>query len=121
LDSALPAIRKHHQAFCIKYGTGSLSDHQDTSFALDQGGLPWRLEEYADKLIQPYEGGLSCRVEPSFRLLHPLSSASLASRLFQLTPSHTEEALELVALAFTTVVSIAVGSTVVQPYAVAWR
>jgi hypothetical protein len=42
-------------------------------------------------------------------------------RLFQLTPSHTEEALELVALAFTTVVPIAVASTVVQPYAVEWR
>src|SRR5207245_11549111 len=41
--------------------------------------------------------------------------------LFQLTPSHTEEALALVALAFTTVVSIAVASTVVQPYAVEWR
>jgi len=54
-------------------------------------------------------------------LLHPVLSASLASRLFQLTPSHTEEAWELVALAFTTVVSIAVESTVVQPYAVEWR
>jgi hypothetical protein len=63
----------------------------------------------------------SCRVEPLFRLLHPLSLASCALRLFQLTPSHTEEALELVALAFTTVVSIAVASTVVQPYAVEWR
>src|SRR5438445_6717878 len=61
----------------------------------------------------------SCRVEPLFRLLHPLSLASCALRLFQLTPSHTEEAL--VALAFTTVVSIAVASTVVQPYAVEWR
>jgi hypothetical protein len=57
--------------------------------------------------------------------------ASRVLRLFQLTPSHIEEALELVALAFTTVVSIAVvsiavvstavGSTVVQPYAVEWR
>ena len=63
----------------------------------------------------------SCRVEPLFRLLHPLSLASCALRLFQLTPSHTEEALALVALAFTTVVSIAVASTVVQPYAVEWR
>jgi hypothetical protein len=42
-------------------------------------------------------------------------------RLFQLTPSHTEEALELVALAFTTVGSIAVASIVVQPYAEEWR
>jgi hypothetical protein len=37
------------------------------------------------------------------------------------TLSHIEEALELVVLAFTTVVSIAVASTVVQPYAVEWR
>ena len=36
-------------------------------------------------------------------------------RLFQLTPSHTEEALVLVALAFT-----AVASTVVQRYGVEW-
>jgi uncharacterized protein YqcC (DUF446 family) len=42
-------------------------------------------------------------------------------RLFQLTLSHIEEALELVALAFTTVVSIVAASTVVQPYAVEWR
>jgi hypothetical protein len=41
-------------------------------------------------------------------------------RLFQLTPSHTEEALVLVALAFTTVVSTAVASTVVQRYGVEW-
>jgi hypothetical protein len=42
-------------------------------------------------------------------------------RLFQLTLSHIEEALELVALAFTTVVSIVAASTVVQSYAVEWR
>jgi hypothetical protein len=36
-------------------------------------------------------------------------------------PSHIEEPLELVALAFTTVVSIVVVSIVVQPYAVEWR
>jgi hypothetical protein len=41
-------------------------------------------------------------------------------RLFQLTPSHTEEALALVAQASPTVVSIAVTSTVVQRYAVEW-
>jgi hypothetical protein len=41
-------------------------------------------------------------------------------RLFQLTPSHTEEALALVAQAFTTVVSIAVAYTVVQRDAVEW-
>ncbi len=54
-------------------------------------------------------------------MLHPLSSASPALRLFLLTPSHIEGALELVALAFITVASIAVASTVVQPYAVEWR
>jgi len=47
-------------------------------------------------------------------------------RPFQLTPSHIEEALALVALAFITVASIAVGFIVVafivvQPYAVEWR
>jgi hypothetical protein len=63
----------------------------------------------------------SCRVDPLFRLLHPLSLASRVLRLFQLTPSHTEEALALVALALTTVVSIAVASTVVQLYAGEWR
>jgi hypothetical protein len=36
-------------------------------------------------------------------------------------PSLIEEALELVALAFTTAVSIAVALIVVQPYAVEWR
>jgi hypothetical protein len=50
-----------------------------------------------------------------FRLLHPQSSASFVSPPFQLTPSHIEEALELVALAFimavyTVVESIAVAS-----------
>jgi hypothetical protein len=47
-------------------------------------------------------------------------------RLFQLTPSHIEEALAFIALAFITVASIAVGFIVaafivVQPYAVEWR
>jgi hypothetical protein len=47
-------------------------------------------------------------------------------RPFQLTPSHIEEALALVALAFITVASIAVAFIVaafivVQPYAVEWR
>jgi hypothetical protein len=68
-----------------------------------------------------HEGDWSCPVEPSLRLLHPLSLASPVLRPFQLTPLHIEEALELVALAFTTVVSIATASTVVQPYAVEWR
>ena len=77
------------------------------------GGLWFRVRTVSPRKDQ------SCRVEPLFRLLHPLSLASCALRLFQLTPSHTEEAL--VALAFTTVVSIAVASTVVQPYAVEWR
>jgi hypothetical protein len=36
-------------------------------------------------------------------------------------PSHIEEALELVALAFTTAVSIAVAFIVEQPCAVEWR
>jgi len=59
-------------------------------------------------------------------LLHPLSLASRALRLFQLTPSHIEEALALVEPAFITVASIAVGFIVVafivvQPYAVEWR
>ena len=79
------------------------------------GGLWFRVRTVSPRKDQ------SCRVEPLFRLLHPLSLASCALRLFQLTPSHTEEALALVALAFTTVVSIAVASTVVQPYAVEWR
>jgi hypothetical protein len=42
-----------------------------------------------------------------------VSSASRVSRLSQPTPSHIEEALELVALAFTTVVSIAAAFIVV--------
>jgi hypothetical protein len=63
----------------------------------------------------------SCRVEPLSHFLHPLSLALRVLLLFQLTPLHTEEALALVALAFTTVVFIAVASTVVQPYAAEWR
>jgi hypothetical protein len=58
----------------------------------------------------------SCRVEPLSHFLHPLSLALRVLLLFQLTPLHTEEAL-----AFTTVVFIAVASTVVQPYAAEWR
>jgi hypothetical protein len=64
-------------------------------------------------------------------LLHPLSLASRVLRLFQLTPSHIEEALALVALAFIMVASIVeafivvpfivVAFIVVQPYAVEWR
>jgi hypothetical protein len=59
-------------------------------------------------------------------LLHLLSLASCVLRLFQLTPSHIEEALAFIALAFITVASIAVGFIVVafivvQPYAVEWR
>jgi hypothetical protein len=63
----------------------------------------------------------SCRVEPLFRLLHRLSSASCALRLFQLTPSHIEEALALVVSALVMLALIAVAFIVVQPYAVAWR
>jgi hypothetical protein len=58
-------------------------------------------------------------------LLHPSSLASRVWRLFQLTPSHIEEALALVALAFITLASIApfiaVAFIVVQPCAVEWR
>jgi hypothetical protein len=54
-------------------------------------------------------------------LLQPLSLASHVLRLFQLMPSHIEEALALVALALITVVSIAVAFTVEQPCAVGWR
>jgi hypothetical protein len=58
-------------------------------------------------------------------LLHPLSLASRVLRLFQLTPSHIEEALALVALAFIAVASIVpfivVAFIVVQPCAVEWR
>jgi hypothetical protein len=43
------------------------------------------------------------------------------SRLSQPTPSHIEEVLESAALAFTTVASIAVAFTVVQPCAAGWR
>jgi hypothetical protein len=53
-------------------------------------------------------------------LLHPLSLASRVLRLFQLTPSHIEEALALVALTFITVASIAVAFIVEQRYAVEW-
>jgi hypothetical protein len=67
------------------------------------------------------ERDLSCQVEPLPRSPHPLSSASRVSQLSQPTPSHIGEALELVALAFTTVVSIAVASTVEQPCAAGWR
>jgi hypothetical protein len=42
-------------------------------------------------------------------------------RQFQLTLSHIEETLELVALAYITAVFIVAGFTVVQPYAVEWR
>jgi len=42
-------------------------------------------------------------------------------RLFQLTPSHIEEALALVVSALVASAFIAVAFTVVQPYAVAWR
>jgi hypothetical protein len=82
----------------------------------DQKGgrtLVWRTNCQAEK-------GSSRRVEPLFRLPAPLSLAPRVLRLFQLTPSHTEEALALVAQALTTVVSIAVASTVVQRYAVEW-
>jgi hypothetical protein len=51
-------------------------------------------------------------------LLPPFSSASLALRRSQLTPSRIEEAWELVALAFTTVAFIAVAFIAVQPYVV---
>jgi len=59
-------------------------------------------------------------------LLHPLSLASRALRLFQLTPSHTEEALALVVLALVVsalvvLASIVVAFIVVQPYAAEWR
>jgi hypothetical protein len=60
-------------------------------------------------------------------LLHPLSLASGVLRRFQLTPSHIEEALPLVALAFMAVSSIVVvpfivvAFIVVQPCAVEWR
>jgi hypothetical protein len=81
-----------------------------------KGGRTW----FGVRTVSPRKDQ-SCRVEPLFRLLHPLSLASCALRLFQLTPSHTEEALALVASAFTTVGSIAVASIVVQPYAVEWR
>jgi len=47
--------------------------------------------------------------------------ASRVLRPFQLMPSHIEEALALVALAFTAVASIVVPFIVVQPYAVEWR
>jgi len=69
----------------------------------------------------------SCRVEPLYRLLHPLSLASCLLRLFQPTPS-LEEAVAVVALAlafitvaFITVPFIVVAFIVVQPYAVEWR
>ena len=42
-------------------------------------------------------------------------------RLFQLTPSHTEEALALVVLASVVSAFIMVAFIVVQPYAVEWR
>jgi hypothetical protein len=61
-----------------------------------------------------------CHVEPSFRSLHPLSSASQVLRLFQLTPPHIEE-VALRAPAFTMVASIAGACIAVQPYAVEWR
>jgi len=84
-------------------------------FILDQV----RLEDYA--CISEYEGDWSCPVELSFRLLHPRSSASRVLRLFQLTPSHIEEAWELAVLAFITVVSIGAASIAAQPCAVEWR
>jgi hypothetical protein len=46
---------------------------------------------------------------------------SRALRLFQLTPSHIEEALVLVALALVMSAFIAVAFIVVQPYAAEWR
>jgi hypothetical protein len=61
------------------------------------------------------KGNQSCRVVSL--LLHPLSLASGALLLFQLTPPHIlEEVLALVALAF-----IVVAFIVVQRYAVEWR
>jgi hypothetical protein len=63
----------------------------------------------------------SCRVEPLFRLLYRLSLASRALRLFQLMPSHIEEALALVVSALVVSALIAVAFIVVQPYAVEWR
>jgi len=74
----------------------------------------------------------SCRVEPLYRLLHPLSLASCLLRLFQPTPS-LEEAVVVVALAlafitvafitvpFIVVVFIVAVFIVVQRYAVEWR
>jgi hypothetical protein len=46
-------------------------------------------------------------------LLHPLSLASRVLRLFQLTPSHIEEAAALLAVGFITVALPAVASIVV--------
>jgi hypothetical protein len=53
-------------------------------------------------------------------LLHPLSLASCLLRLFQLTPSHIEEAVALLALAFITVALLAVASIVVALLALAF-
>jgi hypothetical protein len=52
------------------------------------------------------------------RLLHPLSSASPALRLFPLTPSHIEEALVLVELALITAAFIALAFIVAVSIAV---
>ena len=79
---------------------------------------PW----FGVRTDQPEKGLImSRRTLFLFRWLHPLLLASRVSRLFQLTPSHIEEALALVALASITVAFIAVAFIVVQPYAVEWR
>jgi hypothetical protein len=59
-----------------------------------------------------------------FRSLHPSSLASRVLRLFQLTPSHTEEALAALASVVLAVIAVAFIAGVyiaVQPYAVEWR
>jgi hypothetical protein len=80
-----------------------------------KGGGPW----FGEQTVRPRKDQ-SYRVESLFCLLPPLSLTPRVLRLFQLTPSHTEEALALVAQAYSTVVSIAVAYTAMQRYAVEW-
>ena len=61
------------------------------------------------------EKGQLCRVEPSFRSLHPLSWVSGLLELFQLTPPPIiEEVLASIAEAFT-------GVVITGAYALEWR
>jgi hypothetical protein len=91
-----------------------------TAFVFPDGIADKGTEELKRSAASPEKGNQSCHVVSP--LLHPLSLASGASLLFQLTPPHIfEEVLALVALALVASAFIVVAFIVVQRYAVEWR